>query len=159
MHGHLISFLYLLGVDRNEIEDVAQNVAIQVHGSLGKYETAQPFLPWLRGIASHVAHNYRRTQTRENRRIGIFREYAEKKLAVDEPLEAVSSVQVSQLKACIENLQPKQKQIVTLRYFEGLDSSQIGKHIGLNAAAVRLTLFRVRERLRGCVESAQLKTG
>jgi len=159
IHGNLISYLYLLGVAPSDIEDVAQNVAIQLYRSLSTYNPAHPFLPWLRGTAAHVASNHRRSQTRESKRLSVLREYAEQNVALEEPSVA-SNAQISQLKDCIEHLQPKQKEIVTLRYFEGLDSSRIGKKSGLNAAAVRLTLFRIRELLRACVESSgRLKVG
>jgi DNA-directed RNA polymerase specialized sigma24 family protein len=47
--------------------------------------------------------------------------------------------------------------MLRLRYFEELNSEEIARRLGSKSAAVRVTLQRIREQLRACVEQ-QLRT-
>jgi RNA polymerase sigma-70 factor (ECF subfamily) len=48
-----------LGVQERDLEDLAQQVFLQVHGQLEAYDATRPLRPWLFGFAYHAASNYR----------------------------------------------------------------------------------------------------
>lgn len=62
------------------------------------------------------------------------------------------------LKAAIDDLPPRQRQIVLLRDVEGLSSAEACDVLGVGAGNQRILLHRGRSRLRGIIE-AQMKKG
>ena len=56
------------------------------------------------------------------------------------------------LESCIERLAARARRLVQLRYFEELNAEQIAQRLGGNGASVRVTLQRIREQLRVCIE-------
>jgi DNA-directed RNA polymerase specialized sigma24 family protein len=51
------------------------------------------------------------------------------------------------------------RQILRWRYFEDLKSEEISRRLGSKSAAVRVTLQRLREQLRACVEKQMRQEG
>src|SRR6185369_2486710 len=49
-----------LGVPEAEREDLVHEVFLNVHRSLHTFDASRPILPWLHGIAFHVAANHRK---------------------------------------------------------------------------------------------------
>ena len=123
---------------------------MQMYRSLSAYDTSHPFVPWLRGIARHVVHNFWRSRSREKKRTSVFRDFVEAR--ADDAAE--SRIPRSLLQHCIDALQERQKQIVNMRYFDGLDSSRIGEALKMKATTVRQALARIRQALKACVESS-----
>ncbi len=62
------------------------------------------------------------------------------------------------LKAAIDDLPPRQRQIVLLRDVEGLSSAEACDVLGIGAGNQRILLHRGRSRLRGIIE-AEMKKG
>ncbi len=48
------------GVRERDMEDLAHDVFVAVHGSWGRYDPARPLRPWLYGVAFRVTSDYRR---------------------------------------------------------------------------------------------------
>lgn len=153
-HRHLFTFLHLLGIPSKDIEEVAQEVVIQMHRSIGRYESDQPFLPWLRSIARHVAFNYWRTHRAEERKMKAFQRYLERNVESSPRDQRHLEINSDRLEECLGRLQEKHREMVKLRYQLGLDSTRIAGTMGLQAAAVRQSLSRIRDILKSCVEGA-----
>lgn len=49
-----------LGVRAADVDDVAQELFVAVHGALGQWDRSRPVRPWLFGFATRFAANYRR---------------------------------------------------------------------------------------------------
>lgn len=154
LHGPLFAHLYLLGVPSEDVEDVAQEAALQVYRSLKTYRPAQPFLPWMRSIAAHVAGNYWRSRKKERQGGTAFRRYLEQKWAECDGGAAIGKWISNGLRSCIDRLQPRQRELVSLRYFDDLDSSSIASQLSMKASAVRMSLARTRDVLRMCLEAS-----
>lgn len=56
------------------------------------------------------------------------------------------------LRKCLERLPERGRRMVHARYFLGLSAAEIGVQLEMRAVAVRNAIFRVRARLRSCVE-------
>lgn len=74
IHAPLFAFLHLLEIPDAGIEDVAQETALMIHKSIQRFNPAEDFLPWMRGIARNMAANYWRSHGREQRKRSVFRE-------------------------------------------------------------------------------------
>ena len=58
--GTVWNTLKRLGVWERDLEDAAHDVFLVVHRRLGDYDTTRPIKPWLAGIATRVASEFRR---------------------------------------------------------------------------------------------------
>lgn len=57
------------------------------------------------------------------------------------------------LEGCVRALPARERELVALRYEQGLPRPAIGARLGIGDAGVKQALRRLRERLRRCVES------
>jgi len=151
LHGHLVSFLYLIGIPDGDIDDVAQQTAIQLYRSLPRYRQNEPFLPWLRAIARNMAGHFWRTRARQEHRHEQFRHFVQTRIEQDDAAAARAAVRGDQLRHCVERLPEPQRRLLRLRYEEGLNAARIAERLSRNGAAVRKMLARVREALRDCL--------
>jgi RNA polymerase sigma-70 factor (ECF subfamily) len=63
--GYVVRSLRRLGVRPADLEDLAHEVFIAVHGQLNRYDPSRPLRPWLFGFAFRIASHYRRKRSRE----------------------------------------------------------------------------------------------
>ena len=115
------------------------------------YDPSKAFLPWAMGVAKFAI-------------LGSRRDYARSRLVFDEALlERISATflevapaqreEATFLDACLTKLAPKARKLVRLRYYDSLDSGEIARVLGKSEVAIRVSLLRIREQLRKCIES------
>ncbi|MFC1479103.1 sigma-70 family RNA polymerase sigma factor [Planctomycetota bacterium] len=150
IYGHLCSFLRLLAVPESDLEPVAQDTAIHMYRSLTTYDTEQPFLPWLRGIARNVVKNYWREHVQEEKKLSLFKRYIKETFSKG---QAVTDARKDKLEQCMDQLEGKQREIVNMRYVEGLKSDSIAEKFSMKAVTVRQALSRIRTALKSCIEA------
>lgn len=132
-----------------QADDVLQNVAVALLRKLPEYDPARPFLPWAVGVARFEALAHRRDAARapllEDPRILEQLEAA----AADEPADpAVRGA----LRACLEQVTGRARELLRLRYEEELSPLAIAERLGTSSGSVRVTLTRVRSSLLACIE-------
>ena len=57
-------------------------------------------------------------------------------------------------KARIQELTPRQQEVLSLRYEQNMRITEIAQHLGLNRSTVSRTLRRAQKRLRRCLQYA-----
>lgn len=136
--------LRVLG-QREDAEDVTQEVFLAVLEKLDSYDSRRPFAPWLYRIATNRALNARKA--RQLRRMDEIPESAPAK--GDEPDVATAKAEESErLARALQELPEKQRLIVKLFDLEGFSSVEIGSMLGMADGTVRWHLLKARERLR-----------
>ena len=154
--GWLRAYVRTLGVAAGAVDDVAQEVFLVAYRRFADYDPARPFAAWLKGIAKLLAANERRRDQRRGRLLDPA--LADALAAVDEAADGQPdgaddiAMAVSGLRACLERLPQRSRELLRLRYEEDLDAAALGERLGREPNAVRQALFRVRELLRRCVE-------
>ena len=109
--------------------------------------------PWLFGVARRVLANHRRGVRRRHGLAVKLRSTLDLR-AVPSP-EAAASVDdeaVARLRRALETLPEIDREIVTLRAWEGLSASDISLVVGGTPENVRVRLHRARSRLRSILE-------
>jgi RNA polymerase sigma-70 factor (ECF subfamily) len=152
LHHQLFAFVHVLGVPDGDVEDVAQDIMLQVFRSLSRYDSSKPFKPWFRGIARHVVQRYWRDREYEKRKMDRFQQYVAETYSTEDSIDELDDISGSRLGRCVERLKERQRKIVELFYTVQLDCRDIGSRMGLKPQTVRMTLCRIREALRACVE-------
>ena len=74
------------------------------------------------------------------------------KRAADDAHEVSSDPRIA---ACLAKMQPTDRALLTLFYWEELSLQEVGESIGCSANAAKTRLFRARERFRELFEEEQ----
>jgi RNA polymerase sigma-70 factor (ECF subfamily) len=162
----LVNFLYRMVRNREQAEDLAQEVFIRVYRARAEYVPSAKFTTWLFRIATNLALN----SLRDNRyqkledsidapaRIGSEDgddrplDVAEKHPNIEQHL--VEEARVKMIRHAIDKLPEKQRAAVLLHKYEELDYAEIAKILSCSESALKSLLFRAYEALR--VELAPL---
>jgi RNA polymerase sigma-70 factor (ECF subfamily) len=135
------------------VDDLAQQAFVSAYRSLGSFRVGSDFYAWLRQIAyNHLRAELERTSRRRRLETTYLQELAavelrrrlERSAAEDDDLEA--------LRDCVRLLPETSLHIVRRHYAEGAPLAEIAGALGRPAASLKVTLFKIRARLRECVE-------
>ena len=150
-HRHeVLAYLYSALPDYHAVEDVFQEVCLVAVQKAAEFQDGSNFAAWARIIA----RNKLREQLRKRTGVlvddaffdGLDRAFEEARAALDpDPRKEA-------LRLCLSELQEGARQIVSLRYDEGLNPASIADRMGRSRTAVNSLLQRIREILRDCVE-------
>jgi len=162
----LVNFLYRMVRNREQAEDLAQEVFLRVYRAREDYEPSAKFTTWLFRIATNLAlnslrdHRYQKLEVSMDAPIvadseeGDERtmEVADEHPDIEEHL--VEEARKKMIRHAIEKLPEKQRAAVLLHKYQELDYSEISKILQCSESALKSLLFRAYETLR--VELAPL---
>jgi RNA polymerase sigma-70 factor (ECF subfamily) len=152
-HQQLRSFVRMLGVDPEWVDDLAQEVFLVAWRERDSFDAQRDIGKWLRGIARNLARNELRKDQRRKRilHVGLSELLIRSPEGEPEPADW-EQFQMSALRDCVEQLAPKSRQIIAGRYGDGWKAPDLADHLGMTASAVRQALMRIREQLKQCIE-------
>jgi len=162
----LVNFLYRMVRNREQAEDLAQEVFIRVYRARADYVPSAKFTTWLFRIATNLALNsvrdtrYQRMEVSLDAPVTVDSEdgdkrpidVAEKNPNIEEHL--VQEAQRDMIRHSIDKLPEKQRAAVLLHKYQDLDYGEISKILECSESALKSLLFRAYETLR--VELAPL---
>ena len=162
----LVNFLFRMVRNREQAEDLAQEVFIRVYRARDEYVPSAKFTTWLFRIATNLALNSLRDHRHEKLETSIDApltadseegderpfEVADKHLTVEQKL--VEEERKKMIRHAIEKLPEKQRVAVLLHKYQELDYAEIAKILSCSESALKSLLFRAYEVLR--VELAPL---
>ncbi len=146
----LRAFIGAVVSDRGARDDVFQETALILWRRFEEYDSTRPFGAWARGVATFVALKAR---TRSGRCPVLFS--PEIVQAVAEGFDRIPTHDSSSqeaLRACLERLPERSRQLLALRYERTLELTEIAASAGEKIETVQKALYRLRQALRECVE-------
>ena len=132
--------------DEQNAVDATQETALRMLSQLHKFDGNSKFSTWTLGIANNVCREYFRTRSRwsaaqEIDHIGGFQS--------DEQVNRLVRKESSaELVAAMDLLSDRQRQVVTLKYFEFLTIEEIAKILNIASGTVKATLNTALKRLK-----------
>ena len=142
-----------------EAEDVTQDAMLKALTSLDRYSprSGTRFVAWLTAIALNTARRRFRRQRPELTATGELPDV----LAADEDLadDIDRGRQRRALLRALAELEPREREIVSLRYGAELNATEIASQLNVEPANVRKILERVRVRLGERVEAHMQSNG
>jgi RNA polymerase sigma-70 factor (ECF subfamily) len=162
----LVNFLYRMVRNREQAEDLAQEVFLRVYRARENYEPSAKFTTWLFRIATNLALNSVRDHRYEKLEISMdapivadSEEGDERMMEVpdehpDIEQHLVEEARKKMIRHAIEKLPEKQRAAVLLHKYQELDYAEISKILQCSESALKSLLFRAYETLR--VELAPL---
>jgi RNA polymerase sigma-70 factor (ECF subfamily) len=137
--GPLFSYLAGRLGDRSQAEEAAQESFVRAFQSLKKLRKPESFYSWLLGIAGRVAKEQFRSLKRHQR----DRDTAETMMAEVADCHAEYS-----LDEAIAVLPETYRQVILLRYYEGLSCQEVAQRLDMPLGTVTKTLSRAYALLR-----------
>lgn len=138
-------YLRFLGCRDDELADLAHDAML---AGLARWPAEELPVPWLLATARNLLRKHLRTQRRRRELHDLERldrEWLE--TAGDDAAVAMAAA----LRECVEGLPARSREVLELRYGEGLDRVAIAARVGLGEEGVKSLLARVRAALAECV--------
>ena len=162
----LVNFLYRMVRNREQAEDLAQEVFIRVYRARADYVPSAKFTTWLFRIATNLALNSVRDTRHQRMEISLDApvtadaeegdertlDVADKRPDIEQHL--VEEARKEMIRHAIDKLPEKQRAAVLLHKYQELDYAEIAKILSCSESALKSLLFRAYEALR--VELAPL---
>jgi RNA polymerase sigma factor (sigma-70 family) len=133
-----------------DAEDAAQEAVVRAWRAWDTLRDADAARPWLLRITVNVCRQWRRGGFgRRVRLVGpLPPEDAELLAVLDSDPGAGEHARVLDLRAAVNALDEDLRMVVALRYYAGMDATEVGAALGIPPATVRTRLKRALARLR-----------
>jgi len=154
-HSRIVYALVLRIVQQaSTAEEVVQDVFLQLWRNTSRYDARRgPFVPWLMAVARNRALDHLRLKSERQRRREDQTEelppvigFPQFEKALDEKRRA------ERVRAVMGSLNPQQKKVIELAYFEGLSHTEIAETLkeplGTVKSWIRNGLLRLKEGLQ-----------
>ncbi|MCA8964421.1 MAG: sigma-70 family RNA polymerase sigma factor [Planctomycetes bacterium] len=144
--ARLRRYLRFLGADRQVLDDLVQEALLAGVKTFGNEPAA---LPWLLVAARNALRQHLR-------RLGRRREVADldrlDRVFHDQVGDDGGDAQRAALRRCLDELPPRSRQALELRYGEGASRAVIAAALGLGEEGAKTLLARLRKALGACIE-------
>jgi RNA polymerase sigma-70 factor (ECF subfamily) len=136
-----------------DVEDVGQEVFIRLYFSLDQLRSAEVFEPWLYRLTSNAAYDYLRKRRR--RMESRMADLSEQQVTVADALASTKvDYEEGQRKAIrdtvdslLDGVSEEDRVLLMMKEVEGLSLKELGKIYHVNENALKVRLFRARQRV------------
>ena len=137
----------------DDVEDVGQEVFLRLYFSLDQLRSPEVFEPWLYRLTVNAAYDYLRRQRRRNE--SRMADLSEQQVAKADALagskvgkEAEEQSRVKEtVDALLKTVSEEDRILLTLKEVEGLSLKELEKVYHVNENAIKVRLFRARQRV------------
>jgi RNA polymerase sigma-70 factor, ECF subfamily len=131
----------------DDAADVTQDVYLRVVRKLGGFRHEASFSTWLNRVTTNVAMS---TLKRRTRRFAV-----EGAAVPADTRDPAAHVLARRLERLVAELPEGQRQVLVLRDVYGQSTEEVANAMGLTPGAVKVRLFRARERLKAELEATE----
>ncbi|HIG31815.1 MAG TPA: sigma-70 family RNA polymerase sigma factor [Verrucomicrobiales bacterium] len=139
-----------------DAEDIIQEAKLVMWRHFSKFKAGTSFLAWARKIAFHQVLAFRKRKQRD--RLQFSEEFL---TVIAEEAENASDYLEKRrrtLTDCIEKLQGQHREIIQLRYHQGLGVEAIADRVDRTEGALYRVLSRIRQMLHSCVSRQLMRS-
>jgi RNA polymerase sigma-70 factor, ECF subfamily len=142
-----------------DVEDVGQEVFLRLYDSLDQLRTAEVFEPWLYRLTVNAAYDYLRRQRRrqESRMSDLSEQQVMLADAAAGSKKSTEEVRRTKIRELVQSLLSKVSEedriLLTMKEVEGLSLKELEKVYGVNENALKVRLFRARQRVLKAFEA------
>lgn len=141
-------------------ENILQETFIKCYQSLPQLKNPAQFKTWLYRILTRTAWAYCKKQKKEQPVEEIYDVYQASLPLEKSSLELMTATEEQQqLLAAVRQLQPKQKTVIVLYYYNEFSIEEIAKATGTLPGTVKSRLFTARHNLQKALQTINFQTG
>jgi RNA polymerase sigma-70 factor (ECF subfamily) len=147
------NFCYRMLGESEAAEDAAQETFLRIYQHLTGYDPQRPFVTWLLSIAAH--HCIDRLRRQRFVPFSLDENEGEEawlpdRNAPDPETETTGHLECEHLQRLMQALNPLQRAILVMRYWQDASEIEIAQALHLSVAAVKSRLHRARRALADC---------
>ena len=149
----LTGFVRAIVTDAHAADDIFQETCVKAVGRADRFEAARDVLAWSRTVAKNQAIDLIRKRKRGQQ---LLSEEAIDLLAAEDAdlPEEGNTDRLRRLQTCLQSLTPKTREVIAMRYADGLPGHEVAARLNRKAATVYKTLARAYQTLRECMNRA-----
>ena len=155
-HGRIYGLTYNMTSNREDAEDLTQEVFVKAFEALPRFKGKSSFYTWLYRIAVNKTINYRK---KRNRKRALSLDQFDQEIKTDEvysdftakgsPLRNISLSELQiKLNEALQNLSEKHRTVVVMHDMQGIPHEEIAKVVGASVGTVRSRLFYARRQMQ-----------
>jgi len=150
----VLSIIYGILKNRNDAEDIAQQVFAKIYLSIGSFDFRSSLLTWIYKITVNECYDYlRKKRVRKLVYESDFTEEdAVRMMNSEQPLEQVRAVDTllaerDLVMKLLEKITEEERTLLLLKEVEGHSVEELAQMTGLNQNTIKVKLFRARQKL------------
>ena len=151
-------FALIFGIvrDAHEVEDVAQEVFLKVYTRIDAFDERSQFYTWLYRVAVNAAKDHVKKRVRRPA-VALDEADALPGAAEAPETEAARSETARLVRAAIDALPVRYREVLALRELEGLSYDEIAAVLSISMGTVESRLHRARARLKRKLEQTRAR--
>ena len=158
-----VNFIYRFTRDRALAEDLAQDGFLRVYQRLKTYDPERKFSSWFFQVLRNITIDYLRVNRLPTSSLDELEEEGHRAAAIDResasPEEAAGQSELAAaMSAALAKIRPEYREVVVLRYQEGLTQPEIAEILGMPSGTVKTYLHRARKELAGILSASGWNT-
>lgn len=134
------------GLDREDLDDVVQNVTASVWQHRGSYRGTARLEGWVHSFCDHELRNAAR---RKRRRLAASLPL-EQEPAARSPLDTTLG---DELRDCLQRLGAAEQDTIRARFYEGLNLAELAARFTCNLNTIKSRYYRSVQQLRACLDA------
>ena len=147
-----VNFIYRFIRDRTLAEDLAQEGFLRVYQRLNTYDPQRKFSSWFFQVLRNITIDYLRVNRLPTASLDELEEGGHRGAAMDResasPEEAAQQQELAvAMASALSRIRPEYREVVVLRYQEGLTHPEIAEILGMPSGTVKTYLHRARKEL------------
>jgi len=154
--SRIYALLYNMTSNKEDAEDLLQDVFLKVYKALPKFKGNSSFYTWIYRIGVNTAINYVKKRKRKQ---GLSLDHLDLGLERDPALVQMASLETPdrnlglkelqlKLNTALQTLSEKHRSVVVMHDIQGLPHHEIGEILGVSSGTVRSRLFYARQQLQ-----------
>ncbi|MCK5675690.1 MAG: sigma-70 family RNA polymerase sigma factor [Verrucomicrobia bacterium] len=155
-HGKIYGLTYNMTSNREDAEDLTQEVFVKAFEALPRFRSKSSFYTWLYRIAVNKTINYRK---KRNRKRALSLDQFDQEIKADEtyhdltakgsPLRNISLSELQEkLNEALQHLSEKHRTVVVMHDMQGVPHDEIAKVVKASVGTVRSRLFYARRQMQ-----------
>lgn len=156
--AHVAKILWRFSRDRGVHEELVQDVFVEAYLSLNTFRGNAPWSHWLARIATRVGYRYWKEKARQKEQetfsLAECDQIADDRKAI-ERLDAEQAATL--LHRMLEQLPPRDRLVLMLRYIEGCDVAETARRTGWTRTMVKVQALRARDKLKKLIERSGME--
>jgi RNA polymerase sigma-70 factor (ECF subfamily) len=144
--------------NREEAEEIAQDAFIKAYRSLGNFRNKSSFSTWLFRIVYNTSISLVRSRKKGVLAIEEFPADAVDFLGINRnEEEAAEDYRNSLINFALQKISEDDRGLITLFYYDDLDTEEISKITGINKSGIKVKLFRARKKMADIIAKVEQK--
>lgn len=156
--GQLLTLVYMQTRNMHDAEDIMQDLVVKLMKSEDRFEAAENVYRWAKVVARHAAIDLQR---RKGRGAVVIDADVLDLLEIQLDTTGQSSLadDVESLHRCMAELNPDARQLIDMRYREGLTGSQVAERLRRPVKSIYVSISRIYRKLAECIARSEDTSG